>query len=78
MHTQRFGEFIVHHNGDFSGDVEIYRTDKTPEPMLVAKLPFWLLKYIVAKKVRLDRIAALENANTDKLLGIRDDGAVMD
>lgn len=75
MHTKHIGEFIVHHNGDFSGKVSICDNHGKE----IAELPFWLLAHIVATKVKQDRIAAIEDEGYEDLLGItRQSGPVYD
>lgn len=65
MHTMEFvGGWVVNHNGDFSGDVEL----RAPgHPTGVTKVPFMVLQAVVAEKIRLERIAALEQASDAEL-----------
>lgn len=58
MHSFDFGEYTIHHNGDFSGDVIVDRNDET-----VAKVPFVVMLAAVGEKVKQDRIAKLENTD---------------
>jgi hypothetical protein len=66
MHMMEFlGGWIVNHNGDFSGDVEL----RSPwNPTQVTVVPFGILRAVVAEKVRRDRIAALEQASDEDLI----------
>jgi hypothetical protein len=83
-HTSEFGEFYVIHNGDWSGDVQITVRDGkdeatgAPRYKHVASLPYWLVERIVVAKVRQERIAAIEQAGPDELLGLKNTGPVMD
>jgi hypothetical protein len=65
MHTLEREGWVLHFNGDFSGDVEL-RSPGTPTQVTV--VPFTVLQAIVAEKVRLDRIADLEEMDDDLLL----------
>jgi hypothetical protein len=66
MHTMEFvGGWIAHHNGDFSGDVELHSPGT---PTQVTVVPFLIIQQIVAEKVRRDRIAKLEEAGPAELL----------
>lgn len=58
MHSFDFGEYTVHHNGDFSGDVIVDHKDQT-----IAKLPFTVMLAVVGAKVKQDRISKLENTD---------------
>lgn len=66
MHTMEFmGGWVVQHNGDFSGTVEL----RAPgSPTLVLEVPYLVLQAVVAEKVRRDRIAKLEDAKDEDLL----------
>lgn len=81
MHTSEYqdphtGELkaLLHHNGDFSGDVSIclYRSGDS-DPYLEASIPFAIMEWIVAEKVRNDAIAFLEEADPGSLLVLFDD-----
>jgi hypothetical protein len=64
MHTLHVdGGYLVHHNGDFSGTVEIFSPSTA-----TMYVPFHVLAAIVAEKIRADRIETLEQADTDDLL----------
>jgi hypothetical protein len=66
-HTQHIDEFTIIHDGDYTGNVQIQR--KTwQRPVWV---PFWVLKRLVAEAVRDKRIAELEQASADELLGLK-------
>lgn len=56
MHSFDFGEYTIHHNGDFSGEVIVDHNEQT-----IAKLPFVVMLAVVGQKVKQDRIAKLEN-----------------
>lgn len=65
MHTTQIDDdYIVHHNGDFSGDVIIF--DKVHEEEIV--VPFYVLESIVVKAVRDSRIESLEQASVQAIL----------
>jgi len=76
-HAHTYGEFYVIQNGDYLG-VEIYKRDVSGERVLVATLPMWLLEHIVTAKVRQERIAALEAAGPNEILGLKNKGPVYD
>lgn len=64
MHTMEFySRWRIHHNGDFSGDVTLVSPDGVE-----TTVPFAHLFALVAEKVRRDRIATLEQADTKQLL----------
>lgn len=62
MHTFISGDVCFNHHGDFSGDVVINRQGKE------IQIPFEDLKALVAEWIRMERIAALEEANADELV----------
>lgn len=71
MHTMRFDEipdWTVNHNGDFSGDVTLYRDDQG-QGTAELEVPFALLKGLVAEYIRRKAIAQLERATPDEVLG---------
>lgn len=69
MHTMElFGGWRVHHNGDFSGDVEI-TAPGTPTQVMV--VPMLVLQCVVAEQLRRERIAALEDAGPLDIIGQR-------
>ena len=78
MYTSDFkieGDYYrAHHNGDFSGDVIIELREEEIEPIqpvngsLLVRIPFDLLKSIVAKWARNALISHLENVDDDELL----------
>jgi hypothetical protein len=67
MHMMEINGWTVHHNGDFSGHVEIVRPDKS----LASSVPFEVLEAVVAEKIRRERIAALEEAPASFILDER-------
>jgi hypothetical protein len=82
-HTTQYGEFFITHNGDFSGNVQIHlrkpgNVGEVAKYDMVADLPYWLIERIVVAKVRQDRIAALERAGPDEILGYKDTGPTYD
>jgi hypothetical protein len=65
MHTfKATSGTVIHHNGDFSGDVLIH----TPQFQEAMVLPFSDLKELVAKYVRSEKISKIEKMSTDTLL----------
>jgi hypothetical protein len=71
-----WGEIDMHHNGDFSGEVMFHlnadRADVREEGvgMVSFRLPFAALKQLVAEYVQDRKVAELENASPDQLLGL--------
>lgn len=72
MRVQRVGDFhrIVYH-GDRSGEVEIAELDAGGQPAKTIKIPSRALFEFVAAHVRDERIAQLEQATPDEILGVR-------
>lgn len=68
MHTFEKGDWVILHNGDFSGFVEIKHMQHD-HVLGSMKVPFAVLEALVAEKVRQDRIAELEQAAPSELLG---------
>jgi len=68
MHTFEHGNWVVNHNGDFSGFVEIKHMQH--EFVLGSmKVPFAVLECLVAEKIRAEKIAELEQMSAVELLG---------
>lgn len=63
------GSTVFHHDGDYSGDVEIIREDSSGAQARVW-IPFWQLRRLVAEYVRTEKIGQLENATDRELLGL--------
>jgi hypothetical protein len=63
MHTTEIQGHVIHHNGDYSGDVTII--DPAKDEMT---LPFEVLKELVANYVRDEQISRLESASADDIL----------
>jgi hypothetical protein len=64
MHTIEFNsKWVVHFNGDFSGDVEF--VSPSGERHVI---PFYAVADLVAEKIRRGRIAELESATKNDLL----------
>jgi hypothetical protein len=73
MHTTKFKknpEYTFHHNGDFSGDVEIVKYEETGQVSSRALVPFDALVSLVAKWARDVRLAKLEDASEREVLGL--------
>ena len=68
MHTTEGTEYRFFHNGDYSGDV-IARNKKTGDETTI---PFEDMKRLVASWVMSEKIAILEQAEDDELLGVAD------
>ncbi len=64
MHSMKIGEWNIHYNGDFSGDIHFDRRDGKEK----IRIPFSVVEALVAEKVRAERIAQLEDASTEELL----------
>jgi hypothetical protein len=64
-HTLEYGQFALHHDGDFQGDVVI--TDDKGDSM---KVPAKLIRRFVAAQVRADKISNLEQMSDDQVLGL--------
>ena len=65
MHTMEVNGWVVHFNGDFSGDIEL----RAPgHPTGVTQVPFVVLEEVVAEKVRRERISSLEDMHPKDLL----------
>lgn len=62
------GSTVFHHNGDYSGDVDIVRCDHAGEKFV--RVPFWQIKRLVAEFVRAEKMRRIENATSDELLGL--------
>lgn len=71
-----WGEIDMHHNGDFSGEVMFHlnadRADVREEGvgMVTFRLPFDAIKQLVSEYVQERKVAALESASPDELLGV--------
>lgn len=62
----------VRHNGGHSGGVVIQEINEEGDPIrLQIRLPFEVMRHVVAGYVRDRRVARLEDADLDKVLGIR-------
>lgn len=64
MHTTVYKDTRFHHNGDFSGDIRIVRDGREME------VPFKDILALVARFVRDERIAVLEQATPREILGL--------
>lgn len=64
MHNLKIGVWSINYNGDFSGSV-FFRKDGVGN---WAGIPFTVIEQLVAEKVRAERIAHLEMADTKELL----------
>lgn len=62
------GSTVFHHNGDYSGDVDIVRGSYAREKCI--RVPFWQIKRLVAEFVRAEKMRRIENATSDELLGL--------
>lgn len=62
-HTTKINETTFIHNGDFSGEVEIQHGEE------FMNIPFAYLRGIVTEYVRYKRIAELERADDEEVLG---------
>lgn len=66
--------FIVHHNGDYSGDVKIVlptklvETFENPESRAVVNIPFRVLKELVGQYVQSMLISQLEQGTGEGLI----------
>ena len=65
-------EFLIHHNGDFSGDCEIHAGYLGSAPTQVMKIPVSVLFQLVAKCVRSQRISTIEQMTDAQLLGLEE------
>ena len=64
MHTVQLRDgWLAHYNGDFSGSVEFVRGDG-----MAHVIPFEFLETLVATKIRITRIGALEQAEDAEIL----------
>ena len=72
MHTTQSGNTTFIHNGDYSGEVEIIRSDPAGKTTRII-VPFRDLVAIVASAVRQARTTAIEAMNDADLLGIDPD-----
>lgn len=81
-HTTEIGEFYIIHNGDFSGDIQITvrdgMKDGVPNYRHIAAVPYWLVERIVVTKIKQERIAAIESAGSEELLGYKHTGPTYD
>lgn len=68
MITSKFGEYIVQHNSDFSGDVTIIHERTGVE---VATLPYSLIKAVTAAERRSKLMEFVESADDDAILNAR-------
>lgn len=84
MHTTRVGvdgnSFYANHNGDWSGDVQIYRAlthqereraaaiNAKTEDVKIADLPFAVLEELVGQKILVESISAMEQMNGRTLI----------
>jgi hypothetical protein len=66
MHTFEGKTCFIHHNGDFSGDAIIVLEDGTQR----IEVPIEDLLAFAAEAVREKKIAQLESATTEELLGL--------
>lgn len=64
----RGGEYWLHYNGDFSGDVVV----DFPEDSGLGQvqIPYQLFRALAAEQIRSQRIGALEQMTTEELLDI--------
>lgn len=62
------GSTVFHHNGDYSGDVDIVRGNYRGENRV--QVPFWQIKRLVEEYVRAEKMRRIENATSDELLGL--------
>lgn len=69
MHTTETPNYICHHNGDFSGDVECQPKSSAP----VISMPFIDMLALVAAYVRRQRISAIEEMDDCGVLGLSPD-----
>lgn len=77
MHSTHFDidefHYDVHHNGDYSGDVIIskrpaeYDMETWPKDVEEIRVPFEVLRDLVANKVRSDAVALLEDMSADEI-----------
>lgn len=67
MHTKELGNFRVHYNSDFSGDLEIVNASGES-----FKVPYFVLSAMVAEKRRGELIRMLEDAGDAEILGYND------
>lgn len=67
MHTLEYDDWVINHNGDFSGFVEIkhMQHDFVLGSM---KVPFAILECLVAEKVRRNKIEKIEQMSAVELL----------
>lgn len=65
MHTTTIGNTTFYHNGDFSGEVEI-----VTKTMMRVSVPYDELKAFIAESIRTIKIAQLESATDDEVLGL--------
>jgi len=71
---------VFEHNGDFSGEVtivaesgQIEQSGRAPDgkPYTYVTIPFEAIEALVAEKVRARKIAALEEATPEQILGVK-------
>lgn len=81
MHTTKVNDAVFIHNGDYEGEVIISLPKKAVEDVVPegatdddrvrVKIPFDALKRFVVNHVRSRKIAALEDAKDNEVLGIK-------
>jgi hypothetical protein len=67
MHATNYGSYTAHHYGDYRGWVEFVDAD-TGSRM---RVPMHLVVQLVADKVRMAKIAELEQAGPSELIGAK-------
>jgi len=66
----RLKQFIIHHNGDFSGKVIIKEISLGGESIIQHSIPFEVLMTIVSKAVVNKKISELEQKTPKEILGL--------
>lgn len=72
---EELGEIVIHHNGDFSGEVHVTVSKKALESawsseLVEVHLPFDLLQEFVMAKIRREIIIRLENTTGGELANV--------
>jgi hypothetical protein len=72
MHYLKLGNYGLNFNSDFSGEiiVKLENGEGFVGVREVARLPFFVMAEIVAEKIRRERIAKLEDAKAEEILGL--------
>ena len=72
MHTTQVGDITFHHNGDYSGDVIIDAKEHNGRKGRMVDVPFAALLQLVAEKLRMEMISAIEQMEPFELLRTQD------